>query len=184
MDYWTPYQIGFKMDRRNMSFRIYIFPVYGIFFTSRVLIYRSLCQCLRSLMITWMSDEGKFVVSDPCVPRISMDKLLNINAGLSPCIKHCTIVYMPDQAREARSSCSTCECNMRVLWAGSVPYLLWSADRLLIHPNMMQITQPFELYLAVSPHLPKSAAVSAANSVARWVQKEESRLFLRNAPTF
>lgn len=47
-----------------------------------------------------------------------------------------------------------------------------------------QITQTFELYIAVSPHLPKSAVISAANGVARWVQKEESRLFLRNAPTF
>ncbi|OJT14675.1 Vacuolar fusion protein MON1 [Trametes pubescens] len=47
-----------------------------------------------------------------------------------------------------------------------------------------QITQPFELYLALSPHLPKSAAVGAANSIARWVQKEEKRLFLRDAPVF
>ncbi|KAI0365723.1 DUF254-domain-containing protein [Pilatotrama ljubarskyi] len=46
------------------------------------------------------------------------------------------------------------------------------------------ITQPFELYLALSPHLPKSAAVGAANSIARWVQKEEKRLFLRDAPVF
>ncbi|KAH9936335.1 trafficking protein Mon1-domain-containing protein [Fomitopsis serialis] len=44
------------------------------------------------------------------------------------------------------------------------------------------ITQPFELYLALSPLLPKSAIVNAANSVARWVQKEERRLFLRDAP--
>lgn len=47
-----------------------------------------------------------------------------------------------------------------------------------------QITQPFELYLALSPHLPKSAAVGAANAIARWVQKEEKRLFLRDAPVF
>ncbi|CCM03516.1 uncharacterized protein FIBRA_05650 [Fibroporia radiculosa] len=46
------------------------------------------------------------------------------------------------------------------------------------------ITQPFELYLALSPLLPKSAVVNAANSVARWVQKEERRLFLRDAPVF
>ncbi|OSD07264.1 DUF254-domain-containing protein [Trametes coccinea BRFM310] len=46
------------------------------------------------------------------------------------------------------------------------------------------ITQPFELYLALSPHLPKSAAVGAANAIARWVQKEEKRLFLRDAPVF
>lgn len=46
------------------------------------------------------------------------------------------------------------------------------------------ITQPFELYMALSPRLPKSAAVGAANSIARWVQKEEKRVFLRDAPVF
>ncbi|KAG6907859.1 hypothetical protein DXG01_007123 [Tephrocybe rancida] len=46
------------------------------------------------------------------------------------------------------------------------------------------ITQPFELYIALSPRLPKTAAVGAANSVARWVKKEETRLFLRDAPVF
>ncbi|KAH8825219.1 trafficking protein Mon1-domain-containing protein [Flagelloscypha sp. PMI_526] len=46
------------------------------------------------------------------------------------------------------------------------------------------ITQPFELYIAISPRLPKSAVVGAANSVARWVKKEEGRLFLKDAPVF
>ncbi|KAG6843931.1 hypothetical protein H0H87_011622 [Tephrocybe sp. NHM501043] len=46
------------------------------------------------------------------------------------------------------------------------------------------ITQPFELYIALSPRLPKTAAVGAANAVARWVKKEEVRLFLRDAPVF
>ncbi|ETW81578.1 hypothetical protein HETIRDRAFT_417684 [Heterobasidion irregulare TC 32-1] len=46
------------------------------------------------------------------------------------------------------------------------------------------ITQPFEMYIALSHWLPKSAAVSAANAVARWVKKEEARLFLRDAPVF
>ncbi|KAJ8696394.1 Vacuolar fusion protein mon1 [Pleurotus ostreatus] len=46
------------------------------------------------------------------------------------------------------------------------------------------ITQPFELYITLSPMLPKSAAVGAANSVVRWVKKEEGRLFLRDAPVF
>nr|GAT60115.1 predicted protein [Mycena chlorophos] len=46
------------------------------------------------------------------------------------------------------------------------------------------ITQPFELYITLSPRLPKSAAVGAANAVARWVKKEEARLFLRDAPVF
>ncbi|THG94070.1 hypothetical protein EW145_g8218, partial [Phellinidium pouzarii] len=44
------------------------------------------------------------------------------------------------------------------------------------------ITQPFELYISVSPTLPKAAVVSAANAVMRWVKKEEARLFLRDAP--
>ncbi|PCH40110.1 hypothetical protein WOLCODRAFT_23849 [Wolfiporia cocos MD-104 SS10] len=46
------------------------------------------------------------------------------------------------------------------------------------------ITQFFELYIALSPRLPKSAAINAANAVARWVQKEDKRLFLRDAPVF
>lgn len=46
------------------------------------------------------------------------------------------------------------------------------------------ITQPFELYMAISPWLPKTAVVAAANSVARWVKKEEHRLFLISAPVF
>jgi hypothetical protein len=48
----------------------------------------------------------------------------------------------------------------------------------------MQITQPFEMYITVSQGLPKSAVISAANAVARWVKKEEGRLFLRDAPIF
>ncbi|KAK0201848.1 vacuolar fusion protein MON1 [Desarmillaria ectypa] len=46
------------------------------------------------------------------------------------------------------------------------------------------ITQPFEMYIALSPRLPKSAAVGAANAVSRWVKKEEGRLFLKDAPVF
>ncbi|KAJ9091294.1 hypothetical protein QFC20_007671 [Naganishia adeliensis] len=45
-------------------------------------------------------------------------------------------------------------------------------------------TQPFELYLTVSPSMPKNAVVSAANSIARWINKEEAKLFLRDAPVF
>ncbi len=47
-----------------------------------------------------------------------------------------------------------------------------------------QVTSPFELYLALSPKLPKSAAVSAANALTRWVKKNEAELFLRDAPVF
>lgn len=53
-----------------------------------------------------------------------------------------------------------------------------------VHDKDVQITQPFELCIALSPRLPKAAAVGAANAVARWVKKEESRLFLRDAPVF
>lgn len=56
----------------------------------------------------------------------------------------------------------------------------FSADK----RHAIQITQPFELYLALSPRLPKTAAIGAANSIARWIQKEEKRLFLRDAPVF
>ncbi|KZV70187.1 DUF254-domain-containing protein [Peniophora sp. CONT] len=46
------------------------------------------------------------------------------------------------------------------------------------------ITQPFELYMSVSPRLPKTAVIGAANAVARWIKKEEAQLFLRDAPVF
>ena len=46
------------------------------------------------------------------------------------------------------------------------------------------ITQPFELYIALSPRLPKAAVINAANAVARWVKKEEASLFLKDAPVF
>ncbi|KAG7544234.1 hypothetical protein FFLO_03347 [Filobasidium floriforme] len=46
------------------------------------------------------------------------------------------------------------------------------------------ITPSFELYVAVDAHLPKSAAVAAANAVARWVRKQEAWMFLREAPVF
>ena len=48
----------------------------------------------------------------------------------------------------------------------------------------VQITQSFEIYIALSPRLPKSAAVGAANAVVKWVKQEESRLFLKDAPVF
>ncbi|KAF9519709.1 hypothetical protein BS47DRAFT_1370687 [Hydnum rufescens UP504] len=46
------------------------------------------------------------------------------------------------------------------------------------------VTQPFELIVTLLPHLPKSAVVGAANAVAKWVKKEEGRLFIRDAPVF
>ncbi|KAG8856423.1 Vacuolar fusion protein mon1 [Tulasnella sp. 330] len=46
------------------------------------------------------------------------------------------------------------------------------------------VTSPFELYVALSPKLPKSAAVAAANALTRWVKKGEAELFLRDAPVF
>jgi hypothetical protein len=48
----------------------------------------------------------------------------------------------------------------------------------------VQITPGFELYVCVEPHLPKSGAVAAANAVARWVRKQESWMFLKDAPVF
>lgn len=60
------------------------------------------------------------------------------------------------------------------------------AVRLILysHDSAIQITQPFEMYITLSPWMPKSAAIHAANAVARWVKREESRLFLRDAPVF
>ena len=50
--------------------------------------------------------------------------------------------------------------------------------------RFVQVTRPFELYLALSPRLTKSAAVAAANNVARWVAGEEGKVFLKDAPVF
>ncbi|ORX34517.1 vacuolar fusion protein MON1 [Kockovaella imperatae] len=46
------------------------------------------------------------------------------------------------------------------------------------------MTKPFELYMAVSPHLSKAAVVSAANAVATFMSKEEARVFIKDAPVF
>ncbi|KAG9019740.1 Vacuolar fusion protein mon1 [Tulasnella sp. 427] len=46
------------------------------------------------------------------------------------------------------------------------------------------VTTPFELFITTSPKLPKSAVVSAANAVSRWVKKHEGELVLRDAPVF
>lgn len=50
--------------------------------------------------------------------------------------------------------------------------------------EMIQVTKPFELYLALTPTLPKAAVVAAANTVARWVAGEEGKIFLKEAPVF
>ncbi|KAK4694121.1 vacuolar fusion protein MON1, partial [Phenoliferia sp. Uapishka_3] len=42
----------------------------------------------------------------------------------------------------------------------------------------------FELYVALSPLLPKTAVVSAARAVSKWVKGQESKLFLTSAPSF
>ncbi|KAH7885260.1 DUF254-domain-containing protein [Phlebopus sp. FC_14] len=46
------------------------------------------------------------------------------------------------------------------------------------------ITQPFELYIVLSPRLPKTAVINAANAVTRWLKKQEAQLFIRDAPVF
>ncbi|KAG8951705.1 Vacuolar fusion protein mon1 [Tulasnella sp. 424] len=46
------------------------------------------------------------------------------------------------------------------------------------------ITTPFELYVTTSPKLPKSAVVSSANALSRWVKKHEGESVLRAAPVF
>ncbi|UZJ55926.1 hypothetical protein CBS101457_005246 [Exobasidium rhododendri] len=45
-------------------------------------------------------------------------------------------------------------------------------------------TQPFEVYLTVSPHLPQTAIVNIAKSIVKWVKQEEHRLFIVSAPVF
>ena len=46
------------------------------------------------------------------------------------------------------------------------------------------LTRPFELYMAVSPSLSKSAVVSAANAVAKWVGGQDAKVFIKDAPVF
>ena len=93
-------------------------------------------------------------------------------------------VFMRSQGRIYPSNYSISAQRRRLLWAGyAYAYDLCQSESSLTLRNM-QITQPFEMYIAVSQGLPKSAVISAANAVARWVKKEEGRLFLRDAPIF
>lgn len=75
---------------------------------------------------------------------------------------------------------------MRLSWAGYVQNILLPIDTKDAHEYIVytQITTPFELYICTTSALPKSAVVNAANAVMRWVKKEESTLFLRDAPVF
>ena len=50
--------------------------------------------------------------------------------------------------------------------------------------SLAQMTPLFEIYLSVSPLLPKSAALGAANSISRFVKSNEGKLFLTSAPAF
>ncbi|CEH13260.1 Uncharacterized conserved protein Sand [Ceraceosorus bombacis] len=45
-------------------------------------------------------------------------------------------------------------------------------------------TPTFELYLTASPHISKSALVALANSVVRWVKRNETNCFIITSPTF
>lgn len=45
-------------------------------------------------------------------------------------------------------------------------------------------TRIFELYIALPASMPHSAAVNSAQSLVKWIRKEEQSLFLGNTPTF
>lgn len=79
------------------------------------------------------------------------------------------------------SDWSTSAKSTKRVWPGYVTQRGSRAQ--LIHLGI-QVTKPFELYLATSPHLSKAAMVAAANAVAKWVAGEEGRLFLKDAPVF
>lgn len=68
----------------------------------------------------------------------------------------------------AEPSRTTC---MHLLRTSSEAVLAWS-------------TPPFELYLTASPHLPRTALVTMAKAVVKWVKQEEHRLFIVSAPVF
>ena len=46
------------------------------------------------------------------------------------------------------------------------------------------LTQTFELYAVLAPHVTKLTVITAVNKLLRWVKKEEDRLFILTAPTF
>ncbi len=48
---------------------------------------------------------------------------------------------------------------------------------------VLQVTQSFEVYAAFAPTMTKAAAIEAVNKLLRWCKKEESSLFILNAPT-
>lgn len=48
----------------------------------------------------------------------------------------------------------------------------------------MQSTSTYELYASFPPLVPKKVATEAAHALARWVRKNDSRIFLVNAASF
>jgi hypothetical protein len=46
------------------------------------------------------------------------------------------------------------------------------------------LTQTFELYAVLAPHVSKLTVITAVNKLLRWVKKEEERLFILTAPSF
>src|SRR6266852_2013701 len=111
----------------------------------------------------------------------SRSSSLKLVLGWSHSTKPCTTISTQSRDRIYPSSYNIYAQRRRLLWAGYVRISI--SQRVPSHWNI-QITQPFEMYIAVSQGLPKSAVISAANAVARWVKKEEARLFLRDAPIF
>ena len=45
-------------------------------------------------------------------------------------------------------------------------------------------TRLFELYIALPPSMPRSAAINSAQSLLKWIRKEERNLFLGDTSTF
>jgi len=92
-----------------------------------------------------------------------------------------------DQPDERKRLITLYQCVHDALWARSGQAhgpLKLQQIRTEKDVVMGWVTQPFELIVALSPHVPKNAVVGAANAVTRWVKKEENRLFIRDAPVF
>lgn len=47
-----------------------------------------------------------------------------------------------------------------------------------------QVTQTFELYAAFAPDATKATAIKTINAMLKWCKKEETSLFILDAPTF
>ena len=161
-----------------MLFLISAFLGYDISFIRVGLMYRLQCRSTRTPTTMRMRNEGSCVCSRfRCFSnQVLLPRLITIYQ-----ILHDNIHAKSGQESTLKLQYIRTEREAVMGWEAYLVPHIFIRGSVILH---VQITQPFEIYLALSPLIPKSAAINAANAIARWVGKEEKRLFLRDAPVF